>query len=174
MNNGPISVSAPGQSLVGALGQDITFSTRFPFHKLDSTNPVSFQVISILLNHEPPNPPIPPATPPHFTTSRTLIYSFRHGYNYIPSSWFLISDDNFATSNGFEGALLISTGNLFGFTVAVLNVEVDDTNVNIYVDKNWYNYGTPDNPPNIIGTTISIRAYIFVEDLSGNMVPAHA
>ena len=45
---GPISVSAPNTSLIGAATKDITFNTKYPFAKLDSTNTVSFQNINLI------------------------------------------------------------------------------------------------------------------------------
>ena len=168
-----ISVSANGTSLSNASSDDITFSTKNPFHKLDSTNEKSFQVITIFFNTEPPDP----ATPTSVATfSDTIVYQFKHGYNYTPSSWFLISLDNFATTLGPEGTILVRSGAVGG-TTARLNIYVDDTYVYFHIAKRWgYSYFTsaPDgNPPHVIGLSVSIRAYIFVEDLTGTMVPSH-
>lgn len=173
MNNGPISVSAPGKSLIGATAQDITFSTRYPFAKLDSTNINSFEIISLFFNTEPPNPVAPTSTATH---SNTLVYQYKHGYTYTPSTWFLLSINNFANTLGPEGSMIISIGNQPGSTNAILNVVVDNTYVYFYIYKTWgYSFGTPDPfPPNIIGYTVSIRAYIFAEDLLGGSVPSHA
>lgn len=174
-DNGPISVSAPGVSLIGAAAKDITFSTRYPFAKLDSTNDKSFQIITLFFQTEPPNPVMPTTTATH---SNTLVYSFKHGYDYVPSSWFLLSTDNFASTAGAEGSIFYTspTGALPTSTNAVLNVQVDSTTVKFYVYKTWgYVFGIPDpNPPNIIGTSLSVRSYIFVEDLLGGGVPSHA
>lgn len=175
MDNGPISVSAPGTSLSGALGKDITFSTRFPFHKLDSLNQNSFEIIALFFNSEPPNP-----TPPTTTTtySNTLVYQYKHGYSYVPSTWFLLSNNNFTTTTGPEGSMIFvsPTSGLPGNTNAILNISVDSQYVYFYILKQWgYAFGTPDpNPPSILGLTVSVRAYIFVNDLLGNDVPTHA
>lgn len=171
MNQGPISVSSPGNSLIGATGKQITFSTRFPFHKLDSTNPNSFEIITLFFNTEPPDPP---SNATGTTTSNTLIYKFEHGYTYVPSSWFLISLDNFATTIGPEGTQILTIGQIPGSTNAILNVQVDATYVYFYVFKTWgYVFGTPDpTPPHIIGFSVSIRSYIFVNDLLGGDVPS--
>ena len=165
MNNGPISVSAPGTSLIGASSKDITFNTRYPFAKLDSTNPVSFQVITLFFNTEPPNPSAG-------NTNKTLIYSFAHGYNYEPSTWFLVSTDNFSSVIGTEGVWLFGNSTTFGSAYAILNIEVDTTNVNFYISK--FTSTSPVVNPDIIGYSVSIRSYIFVEDLSGGSVPSHA
>ena len=166
MNNGPISVSAPGKSLIGATAQDVTFSTRYPFAKLDSTNVNSFQVITLFFNTEPPNP-----TPGN--SNKTLVYSYPHGYTYIPSSWFLISKDTFINVLGSEGSWLIGNAASTNNATAVFTVEIDAVNVNFYISKFVANITTPVYP-NIIGYFLSIRAYIFVEDLLGDSVPSRA
>jgi len=174
MNNGPISVSAPGKSLIGATAQDVTFSTRYPFAKLDSTNENSFEVISLFFNTEPPDPATPTTTT---TTSNTLVYKYAHGYTYTPSTWFLLSLNNFTNTLGPEGSIIeVAPGSNLSLTYATLNITVDDTYVYFYVYKQWWAKGgvIDPNPPHVIGLTVSIRAYIFVEDLLGGSVPTHA
>lgn len=170
-SQGPISVSAPGVSLIGVAAKDITFSTRYPFHKLDSTNMNSFEIISVFFNTEPPDPVMPTSTA---TFSNTLVYKYAHGYTYTPSTWFLLSLDNFATTIGSEGAMILTIGQIPGSTNAIFNIQVDSTYVYFYVAKTWgYVFGTPDpNPPHIIGFTVSVRAYIFVNDILGGDVPS--
>lgn len=170
MQAGPISVSAPGMSLIGASADQITFSTRYPFHKLDSTNDNSFEVITLFFNTEPPNPASPGTG--LVTTSRTLVYSFPHGYTYTPSTWFLISLDSFETTVGAEGAFILNPG--FGQSTAQLNIEVDETNVKFYIDKTWPNIFSLPPPPDIIGYFVSIRSYVFVEGLDATSVPSQA
>lgn len=172
-NNGPISVSSAGTSLQNASGAQVTFNTRYPFHKLDSTNINSFQVVTILFGAEPPNPVAPTSTA---TYSESLVYSFAHGYTYVPSTWFLLSLDGFATTIGPEGNAFLVQGQIPGSTNAILNIRVDATNVNFYVTKTWgYVFGTPDPvAPNVFGLTVSIRSYVFVEDLLGNSLPSSA
>jgi len=170
MTDGPITVSAPNTSTSGVDSVDAILNTRFPFHKLDSTNNVSFQVINITFINEPPNPVTPTSTA---TFSDTLVYSYPHGYEYTPSTWFLMSLDDFDTTLGPEGSMILVQGQLPGSTNAKLNIYVDDTNIYFYIKKTWgYVFGTPDPvAPNIINTRVSIRSYVFVEDLSGEMVP---
>ena len=164
-NNGPISVSAPNKNLLGAVGKDITFNTSYPFAKIDSTNNVSFQIINILFLTEPPNPDGSVST-----YQRNLIYQFAHGYTYVPSTWFMVSNDNFTTALGTEGVVL--TGNSTVLGAAILIVTVDSTNVNFYVDKYWGGIGV--YKPVILGTSIEIRSYVFVNDLTGTDVPTSA
>lgn len=167
---GPISVSAPGTSLTTAQGQHITFNTRDPFAKLDSTNVNSFEVITILFNTEPPNP-----SPPlgQTGTLRSLIYQYPHGYSYTPSTWFLVSKDNFVTVLGSEGVWILGNASGISPDIAKFEVDVDSTNINFYINKQWTNDGI-NGPPNIIGYFLTIRAYIFVGDLTATDVPASA
>lgn len=163
---GPISVSAPGTSLTTAQGKHLTFNTRYPFGKLDSTNPVSFQIIRLFFNTEPPNPSAG-------NSNRTQVYQYPHGYKYIPSTWFLVSIDNFTTVKGSEGVWIIGNAESTNNATAILRIEVDATNITFYIDKFVANV-IPPVQPNIIGYTINVRAYVFVEDLLGNSVPSLA
>lgn len=165
---GPISVSKPGVSLIGASAKDVSFSTQYPFHKLDSTNNNSFQIITLFLSKDTPTPA---AGPGLTATNRTLVYFYPHGYTYTPSSWFLCSTNNFTSVLGSEGAWVI--GNAAGTSPALakFEVDVDATNVNFYIYKSWTNDGI--NPePSVLGIFITVRAYIFVEDLLGNGIPS--
>lgn len=161
-SNGPIVVSAPGTSLTGANASNITFSTRNPFHKLDSTNSNSFQIITIFLSHETPNPTIG-------NTLDTIVYQFAHGYTYVPSTWFLVSLNNFTTVLGSEGVWIIGNATGTNPVLAKLNITVDATNVYFTVSKTWFTGGVP---PSVLGFFLSIRSYIFIEDLLGGSVPS--
>jgi hypothetical protein len=166
--NGPISASAPQSSLVNATGVGVTFNTRYPFDKLDSTNTKSFQVITLFFSVDPPNPDGTIAT-----YKRTQIYQFAHGYKYVPASWFLVSTDNFATTVGAEGVVLNVNNPDPTASSAVLIINVDSTNVTFYIDK-YYNAGAlgPPPPPSILGFFVAIRSYVFVNDLLGTDVPS--
>lgn len=82
-----ITISAPNTDTRTASGTDVFFTTQYPFMKLDATNDVSFQTISILFNNEPPQPSA-------FNYTSTLLYSFEHGYSYVPSIWFMWQNPN--------------------------------------------------------------------------------
>jgi hypothetical protein len=79
-NQNILTIAAPNTDTRSARGADVFFTTKYPFMKLDTTNEVSFQTISVLFNSEPPQPPA-------FSYTNTLIYSFAHGYDYVPSVW---------------------------------------------------------------------------------------
>ena len=170
--NGPVSVvNSSVNSVTGVITNNVLLTTRYPFHKLDSTLTQSFQIITVFFNTEPPDPTSP--TTGNTTTSKTLVYKYAHGYTYLPSTWFLLSLDGFSTTIGAEGATILNNGALL--SSAYFNVEVDTLNVYFYVTKSWPNpTGTVPAPPHIIGFAVSVRAYIFVEDLTGTSVPLNA
>jgi hypothetical protein len=162
----PILISAPNTDLRTATGTDLVLNTRYPFAKLDSTNKVSFQLINILFLHEPPNPD---GLATFFTTVQ--VYQFPHGYNYIPSTWFLVSTDAMATAVGSEGVIFVGGGDTPSFKSAVLDVTVDDANVYFNIDKYYDKRVTDLGAPNVLGMTLTVRAYVFANDLAGGDVP---
>ena len=165
-NNGPISVSSPNVSLSTATASQIIFTTKYPFAKLDTTNLNSFTVLTILLTKDVANPASVN------NTATTLIYSYAHGYTYVPSTWFLMSIDGFKTVSGQENGFIYGANSSAGVSSVTLTIVVDAVNVNFYANKFWG--GVNPSPPNITGTVITIRSYVFVEDLLGQSVPASA
>jgi hypothetical protein len=180
MSNGPISVSAPGKSLRDALGSDITFNTRHPFAKLDTTNKVSFQNINIFFANDPPNP--------NGTTQTSLVttvYQFKHGYKYIPALWCIYQRTGFGVQNDFSSTKFGPYGYENGtFCVssasdtaqyAELAFWADETYVYIGINKHYQTDAFhPDPPVNLLGYSLLLRVYAFVNDLSGTDVPSHA
>lgn len=88
MDNGPITVVATGSSVKTATGANILLNSTIPFTKLDTQNIVSFQTISILFNHEPPDPVILGGY------TNTSLYTFPHGYSYISAPWLTWQNDS--------------------------------------------------------------------------------
>lgn len=179
MDNGPISVSAPSTSILGAVGSDITFNTRYPFAKLDSTNKVSFQNINIFFANDPPNP--------DGTTSfeqNTIIYTFPHGYKYIPAIWCIFQRTGFGDQGDFSntkygpygyenGIICVSNASDFA-QFATLNLTADETNIYLSITKNYrHDIVFVDPPVNLIGYSLLVRIYAFVNDLLGHDVPNH-
>jgi hypothetical protein len=188
------SVSSNGSSVETAAGPQQLLANKRPLVKLDTTKTQSFQTISILFNHEPPQPS------PSTFVSDTLIYQFAHGYNYIPTTWMAWqnpapaypgapgSGGTATTFNAFGddtaaynipsvgGATQLSlladvayndpgygfTGN---FSDAFLYMIVDATNVSIYVRKvaNIATSGGAIVPVYLVGVTVNLRVYVFVE-----------
>jgi hypothetical protein len=164
----PIQVSAPGTSVLGAVGKDITFSTKYPFAKIDSTKSVSFKITNILFSSDTANP-----DGVTNTTNSVLIYSFAHGYTYVPSTWFLVSVNGFTSVAGTEGYFLVGGGDIPANGSAYLSVQVDSTNVYFYINKIWQS-SLGFSAPSVFGLTLAIRSSIFVNDLLGMDVPSQA
>lgn len=80
MDNNLITVSADGSDTRTAQGENVLFTSKYPFTKIDSTKPKNFQTISVLFNTNPPDPSFQSYT-------NTLIYQYPHGYDYAPSFW---------------------------------------------------------------------------------------
>lgn len=74
------SVASNGSRIQTAVGPNSLLSIENPLTKLDTTNKISFETISILFNNEPPQPAANSFT-------NTIIHTEAHGYNYIPSIW---------------------------------------------------------------------------------------
>ena len=161
----PITVTSNNVDIATSSGSEVIFSAQYPFAKLDKTNTVSFQNIALFFAHEPPNPN---GTSVFQTT--TLVYQFAHGYNYVPSTWFMMQNP---TNTGVglqpnyqqEGGIIIATDELY-YTAAVLTMNADATNVYFYITK-YYTAGDSQSLPNIYGFSLNIRVYVFVGDLTG-------
>lgn len=178
MSNGPIAVSAPGTSLRGAVGTDITFNTRYPFAKLDSTNKVSFQAINIEFLHDPPNP-----NGTSVFKLITNIYTFPHGYKYIPAIWCIF---NRTAGAGDQGDLSVTKFGPYGYENGLIAVAsaADNSNfanltlaadaTNIYIGVNKFYDSLHGAAVNLVGYALLVRVYAFVNDLSGTDVPKQA
>lgn len=162
-NNGPIVVTTGVSSLGSSSGSQLIFTTKYPFAKLDTTNLNSFQIVSILLTKDTSNPPSVNSS------AFTQIAFFPHGYTYVPSTWALISTDGFQTVSGPEGSIVYG---FLGRSNATLSITADNVNIYFTINKTWSNPDT--SPPNISGLFLTIRLYVFVEDLSGTSLPASA
>lgn len=147
----------------------VIFTTKYPFAKLDTqlgidltknpvSGPVSFQNISIIFKNEPPVTA--------GGTQSTLIYKFKHGYDYMPTWWVLYqntigSNDSAQWNYGNEGSVIVSTLEAFNFAQLIINV--DTKYMYIYVFKSWASALDP--APNIKNFMITIRAYIFTDPI---------
>ena len=165
-NNGPIVVTTGVAPLGSSAGSQLTFTTKYPFAKLDTTNLKSFQVVSILLTKD--------VTSPGSVNSSasTQIAFFPHGYTYIPSTWALVSTDGFQTVSGQEESFVYGSNSGVGVSSANLYITADATNIYFTISKFWG--GADPQPPNLTGLFLTIRLYVFVEDLTGTSVPASA
>lgn len=165
MSDFGIKVTQKGKDLDGAQLTDEVLNTRWPFAKLDVTNPAAFQNFRIVFNNDAP-----------YDTSgavkRTEIYRFKHncvdpqGNKLVPAVWLLGSNTN--TTGGaqayFEGGGQIAATTPGNPVLFVVNWDAD--NVYFYVDKYYdTSASSPFQYVNIAGTILNIRTYVFVEDL---------
>lgn len=182
-------VSQTGQSVYTATGPQQLLNDNQPLSKLDTTQDVSFQTLSILFNHEPPQPSSGTGY------SQTLIYQFKHPYTYTPAIWmtwqntspaypaapgtggnattfFDFGDDTAAANvpgvGGTTGLALYARSQYnsdptYGTngTTGFYFAKADTQNVYIYFEKNGFI--TPYAPLYVIGTTANMRVYVFAE-----------
>jgi len=190
---GPMTVVTSGSNIQEPTITNTIMNSKIPYTKLDTRNVVSFQTISLLFNHEPPQPTALGGY------TQTLVYQFAHGYSYIPSIWMmwqnqspefpaLPTSGNAATTyypfgddttgvNAInvinnastpQGQLAYVTYNSVGVYANTTNADlfatVDDTNVNIYLLKtSSETVGGNVIPLYMAGVTLDIRCYVFTE-----------
>jgi hypothetical protein len=163
MANFGIKVSAPEKDVLTSADADLLLNITDPLTKLDVSNDVSFRNITLTFVNNPPEPS--GIFPDIYAT--TLVYSFNHGYDYVPATWFLIqvvlpvSGSIFYQSYFQDGGLVDSNS---AFDEALFYVQVTATAVNFYIRK-YYNSGAGGSPNDITGLVLKIRSYVFVEDI---------
>jgi len=152
-----LKISITDVDATTATGQDILMNFSNPFMLLDSQKPVSFQNIDITFLNDPPNPD----GISNFTQD-TTIYTFAHGYTYIPATWLLFLNANNPTFKyGYAGGLIASEGAVSG---GLLLYKVDATNVYIIVRK-FFQTGFGILPTSIVGKNVKLRLYVFANDI---------
>lgn len=167
-----IKISTEGIDVKDAKPQETLLSTKYPLHKLDTQNKVSFQNISIFFNS---NPPDPDGTIE--TSLSTLIYSFPHGYDYTPTTWLMFQRTAGAgvqsspastrvSAYQYEGGIIASSSTSDFSNFAYLEYFADNKNIYIKVRK-IYNIATGGPPVDLSAYALLIRIYVFVEDLKG-------
>lgn len=151
-----ITIYSPTGSGAQQRTDNVIFTTKYPFAKLDTQNPVSFQNISIFFNADPPYDPT------GAVQVTTEVYKFAHGYDYEPTWWVLYLNNNGSNNSagfvyGQDGSIIKATS---PSTFAQLIVTVDETFISISVLKA---FTLLDPTPNIIGYTVTLRFYVFTE-----------
>lgn len=150
-----IFITAPGTDVVNAPVNKVVMNTSNPFIKIDTQNPKGFQTILLLITTDPPE------------GVYTTVYSFAHGYTYIPSleTLFYISNPPPATlayqiyfqDSGFLAVQSFVTNYTLIYAVA------DAINVYVIVDKSH-------STANLLtGTNIQITTHVFVEDVPSSV-----
>lgn len=179
MSDPTFNVSSPGTDATTASEAQLLMSLKYPFAKLDSTNPVSFQNINLTFLNEPPDAPLDGSGfSGHTTYKRTLVYQFPHGYKYQPTTWCMslstLEDPDLSHPLAYQNGNMILLGfvggSLGGATEAVLWVTADKNNVYLYVIKQTQADGNGNFPSpevQLVGSTVRLRVYVFVENLAG-------
>lgn len=157
-NNYGIRVSEPGvNALSSTAPEDFLMDTQNPFMKIDSTNSNAFKTITLTFNNDPPNPGAG-------GTLKTKVYSFAHGYDYIPRFWALMFNQTPPTVSAYaeysyaDWALVGQ--NTIG-DMAWLSCDADATNINFYITK-YYTM----TAVNLIGCVLLLRCYEFVDGVA--------
>jgi hypothetical protein len=136
----------------------LLLDSKYPFAKIDSTIPTSFQTIDISFL----------ATPT--SGVETEVYSFAHGYDYTPQVWGLWNVTYPVTIDWIDyiqayGYYVSGTG--AGARLLELKYTVDSTNVKLYVTATDSVAPPEIIPPiNIVGVTARLTIYIFTDDLT--------
>ena len=136
----------------------LLMSTKYPFMKLDTTNEAAAKDITLIFNNDPPNPGSGEAP------ITTKVYSYLHGYDYIPAFWVIgfnqVPPIAAGTSDYFYCDFgLIADNGVPGS--AYFSAETTKTHMNFYVTKYFFSEAI-----NMIGAVLRIRSYIFVDSLN--------
>jgi len=158
MSDYGINISAPNINVNTANNSQLLLTSKYPFDKLDTQTNTSFQTIFLLFNTDTPEPDT--------GTTNTTVYSFAHGYIYVPKVWALFQTVANAPLTNFYQAYFQDTGIIATKTVhdqATMFIAADSTNVNIVVSK--YNDGSGSS--NLIkGASFNITIFTFVDDFN--------
>lgn len=155
-----LKVSPPGVDVKTAADKQLVINGSYPFLKLDTQNPVSFQTIVFTFNTDPPEPS------GGNTTQNTTVYTIPHGYSYTPAFWSLVQTLVPPTGTHLSQTYFQSAGIIAAQTVddsAGFLIEADSRNIYFIVQK--FNDGAG-SPNNLVGCVLRIRLYVFVDDLT--------
>jgi hypothetical protein len=152
-----VFITSPGadasQGSPGVSANKVTMNTTLPFIKIDTTNSVGFQTITLLITTDPPAP-VGPATDTY-----TTLYKFKHGYSYIPSVETLFVVTTPPPTAAQYQAYSLDTVNLA--ETCTLEALVDATWVYFVAHKYTGFFGDVV----LTGTNVSITCHVFVEDI---------
>lgn len=152
-----IIITQPGVDTTGATLNETTLNTSYPMLKLDTTNAVAFQTLTLSIVNDPPEP-VGPAVHKY-----TVIYKYKHGYIYKPAIETLFNvttpppGTSFSTPYFLDWTVL---GAHTAFDNASLYAVADDTWVYYIVDK----YKDSGGSANLLtGTNITITTHAFLD-----------
>jgi len=135
--------------------QKVLMNSKYPFAKLDTLNPASFQNLSIFFSREPPGPTLGAGG-----TVVTQLYQFAHGYTYLPQTWFLFQSSDATYTYGDETVGIITSPNVG--SLAKIIVSIDSTNITISISKS-FSVALGGALPIVASMTVRLRIYVFVD-----------
>lgn len=150
--------SLPNSSITSTKASNLVLNSKYPYFKIDTQNTKALQYINLLFSNDPPEP-----TGGNFVTY-TTVYSFVHGYSYIPAVEveFFISAPTSATYQlYFLDSGIVSKTSVS--TVATLYSLTDATNVYFIVQKTGNT--VPGEVNNLSGLSIQATVHVSVEDV---------
>lgn len=156
-----IKVSREDVDVFEATGDDLLLDMDSPLAKLDSSKDTSFRNILITFANDPPNP-----DGISDFNQETEIYKFKHGYDYIPSTWILYQNLTPASSGvsieyAMYGGVIYSPD---AGAAAYFFFTVDETYIRLIVRKTYIS-GFGSGVASIVGFRLRIRVYVFAEDI---------
>jgi len=156
-----LKISAPGYDARTATNLQLLLNMTYPIAKLDSTNGVSFRDITLTFATDPPEPALD-------SFNSTIVYSFAHGYSYIPQMWSMITMTTPPASRTIlqpynQDYMILAS--VTPADIAILYIRADATNINYIVEKT--RSSLPGNGPNPLAPcVIKVRTYVFVQDIT--------
>lgn len=158
-----ILISQPGTSVtsINPSSSQMLMNTAHPFIKIDTQNANGFVTLTLSIVTDPPEP-VGPATDKY-----TTLYSFPHGYKYIPSPEVLFNVTNFAPGLGGGMSYFLDSGFLgrHTFVDGVYLYAVADATT-LYIICRKYKDSSFGGVSNVLtGTNVTITTHVFVDDI---------
>ena len=155
MGNFGIKVTGDSTNINEAGIEQTLLNSKDPLMKLDRANSVSFQNIRIFFANEPP---VPAAN----TTTTTLLYKFKHGYDYTPAIWSYCRFDGAITTYFVDSGTIAGTTTGIGTSYAQIFTGADSAYCYIYIFKYT---GPLAAPVYVAGSALNFRFYVFAQDV---------
>jgi hypothetical protein len=161
MNETPpaLLITEPGVSVSNATPQQVILNSNNPFIKIDTQNQAGFQTIELIITTDPPEPAAG-------SVSYTVLYQFKHGYNYVPSieSLFYVQSPPPAPYSNGTQTYFQDSGRLGADQVgteAYAYALADNQNVYIICQK----YNDSGTGTLLTGTNLQVTLHVFCEDI---------
>lgn len=154
-----IKISTPGVDARTATDLQLLLNMKYPIAKLDTTNVASFQDVTLTFATDPPEPGAG-------NTNSTTVYSYAHGYTYVPQLWSMLTVTVPPTSQPIQQPYsqeFIVLSQKTPVDIAILRIRADATNITYIVEKSQG--GAPVANP-LQPCVVKVRTYVFVQDIT--------